>query len=806
MRNLGTDLPGKQRLAMMRRFLARLVGAHSTRLAGTAPAPTAANLPGVSGRLEIVRDRHGVPHIYAEHEADAYAALGFLQAADRFVLLDLLRHLGGGRFCELFGNLRAPKSVDLVGGKQVRDVDQFVRPLDLERRSEADFARLAPRPRVCLERFAEGVNAALRAMRGVYPDEYLFFGRVRPWQPADALLNGRTCAFVVTLTCIEHELTFDAVRGHVGDGLARKLYPDVPWENVPTSYVPMDGPTPEPGLHDIGGGSNNWAASAARTASGAPLVANDPHVPVIPLPTFWYHAHVECDAYRVQGGQFPGCPTFGLGHNGHLAWGVTTGFRDGWDLYRVHRLADDLTRYRTVDGSGTIEKHAATHYARFGRSVRHEWESCEHGVIYPGWKHHDGVDLAVRFVPSDMATYFEGSLDLMASRSVEEHQQALAKLNEGPFDFNHVYGHKDGHIGWEMYGRLPRRRLDGLFVRDAHDPDAQWDGFVPFADMPKALGPERGFVCSANAVTDPANFAVIATESHFEPRLRHERIEALLAARTDHTPETFMAAQLDVTPQYSLPLRDALCAMLAKFETAPGNIGAAFAALRDWDGGFDVGSAGAALYVLTEVEFAKGCFRRLLGGDIGARFASGRKARPRLQQLLLDETDSLRADIERAAGVGLAQIAGEAFVRAVGKLEAACGKDTTRWRWGGVQRARLGTVLSVLPGIGRRFTALDEPLPGDNFTVYPSVNVPVGNQLISLVGPSTRFICDLSKPEEAWFAHSSGPSGDPGSPYFANLSRPWIEGRYFRSALWRADEVENVTERFVVTAKGSAIS
>ncbi len=792
-------LPPKRRVAMLRRFVGRLLGTASPRLSGSSPAANAANLPELTGRTEIVRDARGVPHVFAENEADLFAVLGFLHGADRFVLLDLLRHLGAGRFCELLGNLRAPSGLDLIGGKGVSDVDGFLRPLDFEAQSEADYGRLDARHRACLDRFADGVNAALRAMRGVYPDEYLFFGRVRPWHPYDALLNGRTCAFVVSLAALEHELTLDAVRGHVGDRLAQLIYPDVPWSDAPTSYTPVDGPTPEPGIHDVGGGSNNWAVAGTRSASGAPIVANDPHVPVIPLPTFWYHVHVDCGAYRVQGGQFPGCPTFGLGHNGHLAWGVTTGFRDGWDLYRVHRLVEDPTRYRTVEGSGTIHRHVVSHYARFGSAARHEWESCEHGILYPGWRHHDGVDLAVRFVPSDTARYFEGSLALHASRTVEGHQAALAMLPAGPFVFNNVYGHRDGHIGWELYGRLPKRRKDGLFVRDAHDPDAQWDGFVPFADMPKILGPERALVCSANAVTDLDNFDVIATASHFEPRLRQEQVEALLAERNDHDVASFRAIQADVRGAYAPALREAFCRLARRQEGAAGRNGAAYAALRDWDGVFDVDSAGAAVYVLAETELAKLCFTAVLGPQVGARFAATRKARPRIQQMLVDAEDALRVEIENKARESLEDLAARALAKAAEKVEAVCG----RWRWGAIQRVRLGTVLSVIPGIGRRFVALDEPLPGDMYTINPSINVPVGKKLISLVGPSTRFICDLGRPDEAWFSHSSGPSGDPGSPFFGNLSRPWIEGEYFRSRLCTANEVEDVVERWTVEPGGS---
>lgn len=797
------SLPAKRYAAMIRRLLSRVLRPVSGAPAyATRPAPTARNLPSLRGRLEIVRDRRGVPHIYAACEPDAYAALGFIQAADRFALLDVLRHLGAGRMTQLFGDLRAPRSVELVGGKSVRDVDQFLRPLGLEAQSEAGYQRLDERGRACLDAFADGANAALRAMQGVYPDEYVFLGAIEPWRPYDCLLNASACALVVGLGAIEFELTLDAVRGHVGDTVAREIFPDLPWNDVPTSYRACDGPTPEPGLHHVGGGSNNWVVDASRSAQGAPILANDPHVPVIPLPTFWTHAHVETAGYRVQGGMFPGCPSFGYGHNGNLAWGCTTVFRDAWDVYRVHRLPEDKSRYRTVDGTGEIRRHVETGYARFGRSARLEWESCEHGILYPGWKHHDGVDLAVRYAPADLGAYFQGSLALMESKSVDEHRAALRLLNEGPFDFNHVYAHKDGHIAWEPYGHLPRRARDGAFVRDAHDPEAQWRGFLDFDEMPKIVAPECGFVATANGMTDPSQNAVIATPEHYEPRLRQERIEHRLAARRDHDVASFRSLQADVQATYAPAIRDALLALLEQVPAGEDELREALQVLRDWDAQFTVGSAGAGLFYLTLVELTQSAFRALLGPEVGARYATGRKARPRLHQLLVDPADPLRPRIERAAGRGLHFLAAEAFASAASQMRQVSGAAPQLWRWGDLQRAWLGTMLAVLPGFGRGFVVLDAPYPGDVYTVHPSISVPVGKRWISLVGPSSRFICDLARPDEAWFAHSSGPSGDPRSQYFANLSQSWVDGEYFLSGLWPADAVPDVVEHYVAGSPG----
>jgi penicillin amidase len=790
------QLPRKRRLGILARLVSSLLRPPSPH---TFPPLAPAQLPPMRGRIEVLRDANAVVHIYAEQEPDLYATLGYMQGADRFVLLDVIRHFGAGRLCELLGDFRMPKGSQLLRGKSIGDIDAFVRPLEFEAQSRHDFDRMHGRGQECLEAFAAGINAALRAMQGRYPPEYLLFGALRPWHASDALLAAQACALTVALSPLDVELTFDAIRGHLRDDAAQRLFPEAPWADAPTTYPVVEGPEPEPPIHLSAGGSNNWAVSAARSASGAPIVANDPHVPFLPLPTFWYHAHLECPRYRVQGGLMLGCPIFGYGHNGALAWGVTTAYRDSWDLYRVHRLPGDRSRYRTASGTGTITKHLETHRVRFGRERPVEWERCEHGVIYPGWKHHDGVDLALRYVGADLGRYFEGYLALAEATTVAAHQQALALINEGPFDFNHVYGHKDGHIAWEPFGRLPRRRADGLFVRDADDPAGQWDGFLPFSENPKIVNPACGYVASANAVTDPTNFRAATTRVHPEPRHRQDRIEAFLAASTAHTAATFAALQRNVGSDYGPPLRDALLALLGGRESRGAMGDEGVRVLRAWDGSFGCDSAGAPLFVFTQQELAQRVFVPLLGTNIGHRFVSGRRAIPRLQRLLLDPADPLRGDVERAAGRPLGVLVDEAFMAALRRVAQRCGERPAEWRWGRFQHIRLATVLGEIPLLGRRFRSLDAPFSGDVYTVSPSVPAPMGGRLRAFVGATSRFICDLATPDEALFAHTSGPSGDIGAVAFGRgLSAAWYRFEYFRSALWKAEEVPNVLERLVV--------
>jgi penicillin amidase len=315
--------------------------------------------------------------------------------------------------------------------------------------------------------------------------------------------------------------------------------------------------------------------------------------------------------------------------------------------------------------------------------------------------------------------------------------------------------------------------------------------------MPKMRDPARGFVATANSITDPQTHAVAFTVTHCEPRYRTARIESVLAATPAHNADTFAALQRDVFAEYGPPVRDTLASAIG---TVAGNPVAAGALelLRAWDGAFPSQSGGALLFALMQQDLPRRLFEPLLGPALGARYAGGRRAVPRLHRLLLDSADVLRPEVERVAGRLLADLVRESFFAVVNRVATAQGSDPSRWQWGEMQRVRLGTALALLPAIGRRFVALDGPFPGDEFTVSPSRSIPMRGKLYSFVGATSRFICDLATPDEALFAHSSGPSADPHSAFFANLSPSWHRFEYFRSALWKPDEVPDPVERVVI--------
>ncbi|OUS28886.1 hypothetical protein A9Q99_10940 [Gammaproteobacteria bacterium 45_16_T64] len=785
----------KRRIAMLGRLVSQIF---SQAVPLAAPTIDRSAISRLHGRLEFVRDNNGVAHLYAEVESDLYIGVGYLQAVERFMIMDTLRHVATGRLSELFANIRIPASVERIGGLTLQDFDAFLRPLGFEQEALRDFPRLPIEEQRCLEAFAQGVNDALIHMNGVYPPEMLFTGKLIPWTAEDCLLAARASALIVSLVPLENELTFDNIRVQEGDAIARMIYPDAPWDDVPDycqggeSEIP-DGPLDPPNM-----GSNNWAVTGKRSRSGAPIVCNDPHVPVLPAPTYWQHVHLECPQYSVQGGMFPGYPGMGFGHNGHIAWGCTTVFRDAWDLSRIQRAETHSDRYLTSKGTESILHHRATLNARFGRSREVEWESCRHGIIYPEWRHPDGTELALKFVACDHAAHFSGHRALYSASSVEDTQSALAKLNGGPFDFNMVYAHKDGHIAWEQIGQLPRRAKDGLFIRDSSDPNTDWDGYLDFSENPKIINPDSDMIVTANTDTCPKQFPKIATRVHCEPRHRQERIIALLNEKQEHDWKSMALIQRDVMAVYAEPLRDMICEVLGHYANTAGLLAEASVSLEQWDCQFTVDSVGATIFTYMRKILAQTVFGAVLGSESAKRFTHGQRSIPRIELMILDADDPLRELLQEKTGNSIEFFIQQSFEQSVNKLMTDWGDNLSAWRWGNIHRVRIGSPLAEIPRWGKPWEAIEAPMPGEANTISPSVTTPDGKRLRMLIGASSRFICDLGKPKEAWFAHSTGPVVDPHSPLYKGLADKWHKFEYFRSALWKADKVPNVRERVIL--------
>ena len=497
---------------------------------------------------------------------------------------------------------------------------------------------------------------------------------------------------------------------------------------------------------------------------------------------------------------FPGCPSFGFGHNGALAWGCTTGFRDAWDLYRIHRLPDDPTRYRTPDGSGAITHHREELPARFGRRVAVEWEACEHGILYPGWRHHDGTELAVRVVPCDLAELVRG---LRRAGGVADGRRAPRRAD----------AHARRTVRLQPRLRPPRRphRLGALRARAA--PAARRPLRARRARSGRRSGTAgcRSRRCRSSSIRSAASSPrptrrPTRSAPPSSPRRTASRATARPASRRcsapspRHTVESFAALQRDVVCRLRA---GAARRLLALCDGAPVQDGArALDVLRAWDGSFGTRlRRRRGLFALVQHDLPRRLFVPLLGTRprCALRQRPARHAAPARAAARPRRPAARRPRARRRAPAGDDRARGRSPPSPRGSRRAQ-GPEPSRWRWGEVHRVWLGTRLGLLPRARAAASSRStREFPGDEYTVSPSRALPVPRPALRLRrappaassatcrGPTRR--CSRTPPVRAPIRIRT---------FFAGLSKPWHRFEYFRSALWRADEVPDPVERVVI--------
>jgi len=567
----------------VRRTLAAAAGAAAVlsvrRLRRTGSAvPVDPLLEGLEAPVEILRDRYGIPHVFADSLADAARAQGWIHAHDRLLQMELSRRFAFGRLSELFG----PRTLEL---------DRTVRRLRLRSIAEGDEAAADAETTAILAAYCEGVNAAL--LRARLPVELRLL-RCRPdrWTPLDVHAAGAVLTYTLSGNW-EGELVRMRLAARLGEERARRLDPAYP-DHLPVIVPAALAATAERRAawlrRVVGtGASNNWAIAGERTASGAPILANDPHL-VLGMPVLWHVQHLSWDGGAAVGATLPGVPGIILGRNEDVAWGMTTAMLDTQDLY-VERLdPDEPTRYE-VDGGWETVQHAREEIRVRGRRqpVVEEVLTTRHGPIVA--RAPSGEALALRWSAYEPGESARALLDVLRAHSVEEVDTALDRFRAPPHNF--VFADRHGAIAYRLAGGpIPLRASDeGLVPVPGWASDHEWDGYIPEAELPRARDPERGFLVTANNRVAGEGYPH-ALAAEFLNGYRAERIETRLAELDAATVDDCRRLQLDLLSLPGLEL-----ARIAQGFPANGPLEqAALEALAAWDGELTAESAGGAVY------------------------------------------------------------------------------------------------------------------------------------------------------------------------------------------------------------------
>jgi penicillin amidase len=709
-----------------------------------------ARLPGLGGPVLVRRDAVGVPHIQAESVLDAARAQGYVTAQDRLWQMDLLRRRALGELAEAFGEgaLRA---------------DQEVRTLGLAAAARSSLPRIPEDLRAFVEAYAEGVTAYIESHRDTLPVEFrLLRYSPRPWTAADTLATGKLLA--LDLASGWESEAFRAVA-------ADKLPADVQDLLFPTTFpddrilVGSDTDRPATGAAaaaETTKGSNNWVVSGVHTASGKPLLANDPHL-TLGVPSIWTAVHLSAEDLDVAGVTMPGVPGVILGRNRHVAWGATNVHDDCADLYVEEFDPTHPDRYRAGDGWETVVERVEPIKVRSGalsaswRTVEHKVRVTRHGPLVPI----RGRLYALRWTSLDDTPDVPAFLLMDRARNWAEFREGL-RLFAGPSQ-NFVYADADGHIAWYSAGRIPLRRSgDGSRPYRGAAADGDWVGFVPFEELPHLVDPPAGRIVTANSRTVGTDYPYRIGRGGIAP-WRTATLFADLEQRDGWTADDMVRLQGE---RLSIPHHDLARALLDAAGRHKGDPlwDDVMLEMSAWDGRLEPGSRPAAL--------AMTAFLALGDRVIG----------PRVQGLPEGETLRHRSGPidrlirERPAGwlpPGAADwdaVLRDTWQEACARLERHLGRDRARWSAGALNR------LVVHHPLGRAFSPLgrlfDPPVTGmGGGSTTPNVFVvnPSG-----IEAPSMRFVADLADPDGTRLVNFMGQSGQPGSPHYQDQLSPWI--------------------------------
>lgn len=738
-------------------------------------------------RATLTRGDEGIAEVEGTTAPDAYFGLGYAMARDRFFQMDLWRRLSFGTFSSFIGDLPLPTEAQLFGAKRLSDLDLFLRSFRCENdaRMEADAMHGARREE--LVAFVAGVNHWLETTDAL-PPEYAFVAGPVRWELKDTLGLAMSCGLLLDLAGLDHEYIVNALLAEGHSSLAAALYqeadlpiPDVHAASGRGPFVPL--------VPVTGGGSNGWVVSGARSASGAPILANDPHLPISPLPGFWYQVAMRCDEFRVEGLTMAGTPSFAIGQNGHAAWGATAAQRDAFDTFRT-RLSADGSSWLSESGWQPIEYVDVEIKRRLGPPRRERMPVCEYGTIFPTWRAWDGSSLCLRFAGAGhMATmqrasgqqWFEGMARILRSRSWEDHREGLRGMSAGGVAIHHLYADRDGHIAHQMYGLYPERSDgQGVVPRATWEAKSNWQGYVPFDRLPCEVDPKRGYCASANASPEHEIGGLWPyLASVYEPTYRYDAIAERLTAEEAHTVEASRKLQCETRSGPALLFRDAI---VESYVGTRGVAAEVIAQLRAWDGRYELDNAAAPVVELTMRSAALHFWQAVLGEELGKRFAMSRFHLRRFVELVTTKTDPLW-QIATDKEVEVANLIADAFAATCRELEQTQGKDPSDWTLEAVQQVHLKHPLGVLPLLGRLFDIGSFPSPGAEFTPLAISSTANGAKLDSAIGPVSRFVCDLAEPERGYWAHASGVSGVPGSPWYANTTERWLRGDLYERKL-----------------------
>jgi penicillin amidase len=775
------------------------------------PLPTIngnVQLPGLTANVTVTRDNQGVPHIVAANVHDLYMAQGYVHAQDRLYQMFFFRTAGEGRLAELF-------NADLV------DSDRYLRTVGYRRAAQAEWPGLSADAKSALENYAAGVNAFVHTHQDSLPIEFTLLGTgFEDWQPVDSLTFAKMEARDLSESWSNELLKSDMLQ-KVGPTVTSELLPGYP-SDAPAIVPGANSGSLDPAVEgydkyvkplfdgwDEGLGSNNWVVDGTKSATGKPILANDPHLGVR-NPSIWYQIQLTTTdgKYDDAGFSFAGAPGIVTGHNKNIAWGVTNTEADVEDVF-LEKLDPQSHPGQYLSGDKWLPLTTVTETIKVKGSepVTQVVRYTNHGPLLSDWS----STLTPTVSTSVSGTYsiewtalmpshiYDALFGLQTASNWNEFRAALANWDVPGQNF--VYADTQGNIGYQMTGKIPiRKKGDGSVPGIGWTGENDWTGFIPFDDLPRAYNPPEHFLATANNKNYGPSYQYQFSGFWAAP-YRIDRITELLKAKDKLSVADMQNIQLDTTSE----LAKKAAPIMASVTVTDTTVKQAQDMLKSWDGNVSVDSVPASIYEITYHHMLTNTLSDELGSDLTLAYfdGMGAQALQAIENLLGKPDDPLWDNKTTPKVEKRDDIIALSLTQAVGELSSLLGSNMQDWTWGKVHQITPRHEFSSADLVGGLFTLSTEPLGGDNTTVSVGAytlayaGFPLQGPIQVSTYQSYRMIIDLADWTKSRAIFATGASGQPGSKYWGNLYPQWVAGEY-NPLLYTQDQV-NANKDAVLT-------
>jgi len=724
-------------------------------------------LRGLQGTVKVFRDRYGIPHMKAESELDAFFAQGFVTAQDRLWHMEYDRRRGSGRWAEAVGESAVAQ-------------DKMMRRFRLEASAKADYQVMDPHTKDVFDAYAAGVNAFITSGDAL-PVEYRITRlEPEPWQPWDGLTAYKVRH--ISMGVFESKVWRARMVREVGPEATGKLFPG--FEPGYLMILPPGSTSPGPldeglkelaegaaglnHLNEMDSGSNSWVLSGAETATGKPILAGDSHR-ALDTPSAYYQNQVACPEFDVVGLSFPGVPGFPhFGHNGRVSWSVTHTAADYQDLY-VERFQDGKYLYK--DRWLDAETHDETIKVRDGTDVHIKVTVTQHGPVIAGYPD-QGSGLAFKYTATERASTWPEILWRMLR---VENSKELVDSMSGWVDpcNNLLFADIHGNMGYLCRGRIPiRSRVNGWLPVPGWMGEHEWEGDIPFDELPVSINPPEGYIATANnrpVGDDYPHYIAIDFTPEFRVRLVTEGLKSL------HRPTAEDMEQVHAQ-RVSIPAL-AYLGVVKQIDPKDAAIKAAKDLLLDWNGEMNANQVQPTIYSAMRDAMLKEVLETNLTEKLAydawhpadrglGSFSNRLKARlvamiEQDDRSLLPEGDTWPTAVARALS------------KAVATLSERLGGDMGQWQWERVHQARPKHNLSAaFPELAELLDPPAIPSSGDGDTPLQGGYSPANPATVTSLSVA-RYSYDPSDWENSLWVVPLGSSGHPGSPHYADQSETW---------------------------------